>query len=86
MEKKVKKIHSLGCSTNGNQIKGKKQLTDLSKVVNFGELENEWLKKKTINSIKSKVSSSTGRPEDMEGRVGRIRVIFKKELFSTTWN
>ena len=53
LENNVKEIHSLARSTNDNQIKGKKQSTDLSKAGKFvyevlDELEKEngkWKRK-----------------------------------------
>ena len=35
LEKEVKDIHKLALSNNDNQIKGKKQLTDLSESIKF---------------------------------------------------
>ena len=63
LEKEKKEIHNLARSTDDNEIKGEKQLTDLSKAVKFvfekfDELEKDRLEKKNklINDLKSEVS------------------------------
>ena len=61
LEKEVKEIHSLACSTNDNHIKDKKQVTDLSKALKFVFESFDELKKKKkeklINDLKNEVSS-----------------------------
>ena len=63
LEKEVKDIHKLALSNNSNQIKGEKQLADLSKSIKFishkfDEFEKEREEqKKVIEELRGEVSS-----------------------------
>ena len=63
LEKEDKDIHKLALSNNNNQIKGEKQLADLSESIKFisdkfDEFEKEWEEqKKLIEELRGEVSS-----------------------------
>ena len=63
LEKEVKDIHKLALSNNSNQIKGEKQLADLSELIKFmsykfDEFEKERQEqKKVIEELRVEVSS-----------------------------
>ena len=77
IEKEVKDIHKLALSNNSNQIKGEKQLADLSKSIKFishksDEFEKEREEqKKVIEELRGEVSSLNEKLNGITEQVDR---------------
>ena len=77
LEKEVKDIHKLALSNNNNQIKGEKQLADLSESIKFmsdkfDEFEKERQEqKKVIEELRGEVSSLNEKLNGITEQVDR---------------
>ena len=84
LEKEEKDIHKLALSNNSNQIKGEKQLADLSNSIKFishkfDEFEKEREEqKKVIEELRGEVSSLNEKLYSITEQVDRLEQYFRR--------
>ena len=92
MERQTKDIYTLAHSTQDHQIKGEKQLIDLTESINFlsdkfKEYEEDRAKKDNlIEDHKSEVDSLSTKTEKLKKTPRPVRTILKKKLSPSTWD
>ena len=84
LEKEEKDIHKLALYSNSNQIKGEKQLADLSKSIKFishkfDEFEKEREEqKKVTEELRGEVSSLNEKLNSITEQVDRLEQYFRR--------
>ena len=88
----MKDIHKLALSNNNNQIKGEKQLADLSESIKFmsdkfDEFEKERQEqKKVIEELRGEVSSLNEKLNGITEQVDWLEQYSRRKLPSDPWN